>query len=246
MREIRVKEALLFCLVAMVTVFLGGCKRDLPEPCPSFPKEDGYTYVKGEGAGFKLRLPSWVGIVPTGDCSHVRSANMSFLWYQGKIRPMDGSFERSVSSADYRRIWVGLGGFSNKTDLLQKEKEVSVWRYEGGIPHEKYPLEIYPRSSQSPRQSDDVMWGVRNTTDPITGRPVRASCDIAPASKDWRSAAQGEFSKHGDSKCAAYLRVAKGEKIVMATVYIWVESIDHIDQIVNSIQYELVGMIVER
>lgn len=229
-----------------VTLLLHGCKRNMPEACPPFPKENGYTYVTGEGAGVKLRLPSWAGIVPTNDCSHARSVNMSFLWYQGKLHPMDGKFELSVPSTDFHRVWVGFGGFSEKNDLLRRGKEVSARRYEGGIPHKRYPLEMYPYSSQSPRPSEGIMWGIRNTTDPITGRPVRASCDIAPTSEDLQSAAQGEFSKHGDSKCAAYLNVAKGEKVAMATVYVWAQSVDHIDQIVNGIQSELTNVIREK
>lgn len=233
-------------LVAAAAVLLQGCERNVPEACPPFPKENGYTYVTSEDADVKLRLPSWAGIVPTNDCSHVKSVNMSFLWYQGKLHPMDGKFELSVPSADYHRIWVGLGGFSSKTDLLQREKHISVWMYEGGVPHKKYPLEIYPHSSQSLRPGDDIVWGVRNTIDLITGRPVRASCDIAATSKDLTSAAQGEFSKHGDAKCAVYLNVAKGEKAAMATVYVWAQSVNHIDHIVNSIQSELINTIREK
>lgn len=225
--------------ISTAALSLCGCEKITPQICPLFPNENGLTVVTGEGSNVRLRLPAWAAVIPSSDCSRAKSVNMNFLWYQGKLYPMDGKFELSVPPDDYQRVWAGFEGFFEKNELLQRKKEAPAWPYEEGVPHQRYPLEFYPHSTESARSSSGLVWGVRNTVDPITGRPIRASCDIVPTSKDVKSAARGEFSRHGDSKCTVRLRLVNDEKAAAVAIYVWAKSADHIDQIVNSIQFKL-------
>lgn len=239
-------------VVVGLAVMTAGCRPAEPPPreCPQPPVVDGHVRVQLEETGTRVRIPVPVGPVDfTADCSRSRGFELAFYWYQGRLfHEATYRFKFPEDQVTRVRLYV--------RPLLPNRKNplptIEAWRFEPALPHERYPLDLYPRfhwsaPDQSPaREPPDTTWGVRGSRDALDGLPITAYCDILKADPGVPlSRVRGEFSTHGDSKCRSRFPVIKAGHQLSVLIDVPADGASQIDRIHKAVAEELFNDIEE-
>ena len=116
-------------------------------------------------------------------------------------------------------------------------------RYAIAIPHRNYPLVLYPNAEIWPGEARTEgkipkthFWGIKNTTDPETGRLIVAHCTVLENYNPSQEYVDGEFVRFGDSKCSSGINIIKGRHHFLVGVEVWAVGAPDIDKIYNAVQ----------
>jgi len=190
-------------------------------------------------SGMLLNLPAFANITRNNDrgCENAQSFSLSYIWYENQLIPAylyDQRVKGGVHEKGhylpveiyFRGAWIG------GMDPITRQKE--EWRYQPAIPHEKYPLEFYPRfywdDPENPskkslhRAALDQLWGVRKTKYRHVGtnRAFTAVCSIPPLDPaEPNSRVKAEFAQFGDSKCRGWISTEKNSNGLFFMVDVW-------------------------
>ena len=124
---------------------------------------------------------------------------------------------------------------------------------EAALRHKHFPLVYYPRffwaSEVGPKyeHQNSGSWGIIETKyKTLQDKPFTASCSIAPVDPlRSDSRIEGEFAKHGDSKCQGSLLATKNDKALGALIYVWAVGAPQINHIYDAAVEQLQSFIQE-
>lgn len=234
------------CCIFAVFLLLSGCEKEMQKDCPLLPFVNGYTSVENK-YGVSLKIPGKVGVVYDQGCSEVRSVQLQYYWIDGRL-VLNGAVKPAMA-AGLQRVILRVDGFAPKGGYDEAAKNrIDLLQTSESMVHSKYPLELYKISGENKLRPEEMgwamLWGVKNTRNPLTGHPFLTNCDISmsvPGQRD--SMINGEFSSNGDSKCRGRVFSIKGNKVVSASIDVWSDSVLEIDKIYNAASSELTSYI---
>ncbi len=236
---------LILLVIVLITVYFNISsipKRIIYKPCEPLPVVDGFVTVNELKSGITLKLPHFADVrrsrAKDRGCQNAKDIFIEYIWYEQKLLPAYRYGERVRDGLHIKgqyfhvRIYFGRAWANNKTPSPFKNKD--PWHYEPAIPHEKFPLEYYPRyywddpfhpsKSSLKRALIDHRWGIRDTKykQVGTGRSFDSFCSIAPLDlSEPSSRVKGDFAKYGDSKCRGGVSASKGDKGLYFMVDVW-------------------------
>jgi hypothetical protein len=228
-----IKKALA-CALVFTTVLLSGCKQPSPpQECPKPPVIDGHFTVELEGGKGKLRLPESFAPTMTADCKYMQSLHLFYQWRDGKlVSRWPPSIAESPNDYVHVPLWIGPAAGKPNPNV----KPFEAWQFEPALPHNKYPLVLYPRAywsapdKPSPATETRSLWGVKGTTDPTTGRPYLVGCNLLPS-------VSSEFSPdHGAARCGGGIRITTGKTDLAVDTLISAKDVPQIDRIFNAME----------
>lgn len=258
-------------------ILLSGCekKKEIQHegmliPCAPLPDIDGHRFIKTE-EGVNLKLPTFADVRRrNGDpgCEYMTSLTIDYLWYGGEL--ISESLNRfRVSKEDYIKIRVFYRGsgeiksiynrFSGSSGELSNEK-LELWRYDGALTHERYPLQFYPKffwkDAHTPtKQAElDFRWGILGAkyNHVVTGKPFSAFCSLAGKNifNDERQIeSEQNFAVRG--KCRGNVSAEKNGVFLLSMIDVWAgygidqKGIMEINQIYDAVVEQLQSFIQE-
>ena len=236
----------LVCVLAGLAVMTTGCKPAEPPPreCPQPPVVDGHVRAQLEETGTRVRIPVPAApVVFTADCTQARNFSLDFYWYQGRLFH-EATYRFKLPEDQVARVSLFVGPV--RANQRNPAPMNEAWRLEHALPHDRYPLDLYPRfywpsPDRAPaREPPDTIWGVRGSRDPADDRPHLVACSILKAEpNDPLSRVRGEFSTHGDSKCRGHFRVVKAGHSLDVLIDVMADGASQIDQIYKAVAEEL-------
>lgn len=215
--------------------------REPTAACNRQSSADGFITLQPEFSHFNLKLPEHFRYDLTLDCKRMRSAMTEMIWFDGKLLAQ----QDSIKIQDERRkttVRIILGGFNDPTKKVVSDAGyLDPSRYTVSIPHRDYPLVLYPNSQIFPEDSypnkrvpRSHFWGIKNTVNPLTGRPFLAHCTIREERKAGQEYIDEDF--YGESKCWSTVEAVKGNHQISAAVEVWADGGHELDKIHNAVQ----------
>jgi hypothetical protein len=209
------------------------------------PVVDGHITLEFEGGTGRIRTPYLAGLIWTADCKYVRKIYMRRQWHNDKL-----VVPNAIPESDFVDILISIQPSGKPHPAV---KPLESWQFDPVLPHQKYPIEFYPKTGWSAPDNPSSggirrpTWGIRGTMDPETWRPFLTGCDILPRDPQKPdSVVDGDFpSSNANAKCSGSIRIAKGRSDVYARVDVPAKGVPNINRIYRAVSELIVPLIQE-